>query len=174
MSPDLADDVDALPPQPGSAGRCGTTRLSHTVGGGLHICDDIVLQLPARHYPVIVTTTQTHVLWVAAGSQADAVDTLRYYDLDQLDEETCVADNVEIEAPGPWSWSTVTRTSSHGYPGTPYDAHIQTHQSLLRHRERLAVQATCAANGHPDRSQWAGMVTCNLCQAFVEQVSDRG
>jgi hypothetical protein len=125
-----------------------------------------------RRYPVIVTATQTHVLWVDAASQDDAVKAVRYWNIEeQLEcDDTRVADNVEIEAPGPWSWSTVTRTSSHGYPGTPYDGHIQIHKDMLRRQEQQAKQAACAANGHPDRRKWAGgLVSCNLCQAVVER-----
>lgn len=156
------------------------TRLAYTetVGSLFNLCFDdhanVALPVAERSYPVIVTKTQTHVIWVEADSPEDAVDRAEYRDFENLqdddDEETCVSGDTRVEKPGAWDWMTVTRASSHGYPGTPYDAHIDSHRALLKHRARLAAQAECAATtGHADRRQWVGMSTCNLCNAVIER-----
>lgn len=116
------------------------------------------------HFPVIVTTAATHVLWIAAEDQADAVSQLRDShgaDLDQLlDVDTVVEADWSVRAVA--DLSDARMVASHG-PAT--DAHVRNYRLG---QDELA-RAACAAAGHTEhRRPVRDGVICALCFVTLE------
>lgn len=114
---------------------------------------------PDCSYPVIVTVTHEHVIWVKADSLTDARDQVRadgsWYE--QIDNSTTLASfGMDARSPGEdfhsWDWETVYRGDYCGpYQGLECDAHVQTYQAKLAHDKRQADMAACTADGHPQQ-----------------------
>lgn len=116
-------------------------------------------------YPVFVTDTRRHVLWIEALDQDDAVRRAGNGTFERLDPESIVSSDIDCAAPdGEWDWATVY-DGGDVYLGLPCDAHVETHRTHLWHLERDARNAACAAAGHPDHRHTYpnGRVECSQC-----------
>jgi hypothetical protein len=110
---------------------------------------------PDCSYPVIVTDTRVHVIWVRASSQEDAVDRARYDTGEMLhDGETLASFDLRVRKPGDdfhhWDWETVYDGDYYGsYQGVQCDAHVETRRWHLERLRREAERVVCVAAGHP-------------------------
>lgn len=124
-----------------------------------------------QYYPVLVTLTDVHVLWVEADSPDKAVGYVRDdcpLDVSHRHNPTRVWCDWQAEAPAdPYDWGLVTEVGGHGYEGTPYDAHVLTHRAYLAGLEQAARRAACTAAGHPIPADATGPLTwadyCGNC-----------
>ena len=114
-------------------------------------------------YPVLVTYTHEHVVWVEAESQADALRQMQDAPYEHTsDGETLARLDMEVTAPDKWEWDTV-EWGGESYRGTKADAHVKTHREYLRQVKRDADKVVCAAAGHPDARPNGANRWCPIC-----------
>lgn len=120
---------------------------------------------PACCYPVIVTDTRVHVVWVQAEDQDAAVESARYDTYELLnDNETCASADLNVRKPGDdfhsWDWETIYGGDYYGsYQGRKFDAHVEARDHYLLMQRYEAEHAACVAAGHPRievRTYWDG------------------
>lgn len=122
-----------------------------------------------QSYPVFVTDTRRHVLWIEADDQADAVRRAGNGTFERLDPESIASSDLEVVAPeDQWDWMTVY-DGGDIYRGLMCDAHVETHQTHLWHVELAARKAACAAANHAGHQQAfaSGLVDCTFCQVTL-------
>jgi hypothetical protein len=85
---------------------------------------------PLESYPVLVTYTEVHVLWVSADSQQDAVDELTE-PWELTNSETRASCWNEVKAPDRWDWDTVYN-GDWPYSGLDCNAHVEVYRSRQR------------------------------------------
>lgn len=117
-------------------------------------------------YPVFVTDTRRHVIWIQADDQDDAVRRAGNGTWERLDPDSIAAADIECAAPADqWDWATVY-DGGDVYLGLLCDAHVEAHATHLWQTESAARAADCAAAGHPDSNRHAwptGRVECCVC-----------
>jgi len=117
-------------------------------------------------YPVLIEMRSTHVVWVEADDQADAVEQIKDSggaDLDQLtDVSTLLDGDWEVTAPDEFDWHLIQ-----GHEQQP-DFHVRAHEAHLRE----AARAECAAAGHhqANHRRYRDDVECDLCRVVVATV----
>src|SRR5689334_13883860 len=115
--------------------------------------------------PVIVEVTTKHVVWVQADTADEALrfaERQPFYELTKVGD-TDVATWSSVSLPdGQYDWDEVYEMSYGGsYTGVECDAHVDTHRTELRRREREAKKAACIAAGHPEVETYrSGAVWC--------------
>lgn len=112
-------------------------------------------------YPVIVTDSRTHIVWIEADNATEAVDIARDdYDLHRdLDSSTIVSGDLVVDAPDEWD------LQPHGMAAGPEpDAHVREWERRQWEAQRESETAACTAAGHPDRREYGtGLITCAVC-----------
>ena len=131
---------------------------------------DLSLPLPDCSFPVLVTDTREHVVYVQADSPDAALKRAARDTYDRVNSENCASAYMSTALPKDrWDWETVTDDSYIGYEGTPFDAHVEEHTRLLWQQEHEAKKAACAERGHVGNEYpWAnGRVECRLCNVTL-------
>lgn len=101
-----------------------------------------------KQYPVIVTYTQTHVVWVNGDDPADAARRAQHDPWEMThDASTLSSLDTAVCTPTPWEYESTVYEDGETYDGLPCDAHLK----VWKDRERKAAQAVCQAANHPDR-----------------------
>lgn len=89
-------------------------------------------------YPVLVTYTHEHVLWVPADSQEAAVEHMRDAPYEYTDDQKTLAGAWwAVAAPDRWDWDTVYRDGEI-YGGLRCDAHVEAYRAHQRELVRAA------------------------------------
>lgn len=147
---------------------------SEIVGTTLHLSfadgAEVALPLPHRSFPVLVTDTREHVIYVQADSADAALKRAARDTYDWVNTENCASAYMSVALPKDrWDWDTVSDDSYIGYQGTPFDAHVEEHRRLLWQQEHEAKKAACAKRDHVDNAHtWAnGRVECRLCNVTL-------
>jgi len=121
-------------------------------------------------WPIRVTFTEEHVIWVAAETPQEALDYACRDTHERLDRgSTCVSADLSVAAPvSRWDWEMVYEESGHSYGGLRYDAHVQARDEWLRSIEQARLEATMH---HEEREQVpAGQrATCAVCRCWREE-----
>lgn len=127
-----------------------------------------------RRYPVIVTVTNEHVVWVEGYCPDDALENLKndgeWYERIR-DQETLASFWQDYRKPGDehhsLDWDTVMNGEPYGgsYPGMRCDAHVEAWRHEIARVKWEAEKAACVEAGHPKRepSLIAGEVWCPTC-----------
>lgn len=91
-------------------------------------------------FPVIVTYTLTHVVWVPADSQADAVEQVDNEPYEYTNDQRTLAEaDSKSAAPDEWDWEIVSRDGYFGaYEGLTCDAHVKAYRTHLHTLARTA------------------------------------
>lgn len=142
--------------------------------------DPTELPLPECQYPVIVTEHRTHVVWVDAADQQDAI---RWLDNDLgdgvINRNTLAEFDWEVESPtgdhDDMDWCTITGASNGfgDYRGLLCDAHVRTHRQELWDQARAADVLACAAEGHVrDRELFATGLWCFICRINLPRTGE--
>lgn len=114
-------------------------------------------------YPVIVTYTEVHVVWVEAPTPADAVEYIRDEPYEFTSSATSVDGYSEVRQPGRFD-ERLTEVRC--------DAHVLAHESHLYRLKRDAEKAACAEAGHPDlRAYSNGDRYCRTCGYLTAEVA---
>lgn len=127
-------------------------------------------------YPILVTETIEHVIWVEATSARQA---LHYASSDTYEyiapgKQTCASADLEVKAPqGRWDWDMVYSDSYNSYPGLRCDAHVETWRRWRWELNRLHGQAV-ADNEDLDGVGNDVRLTCRLCRTWREEGHDGG
>jgi hypothetical protein len=120
-----------------------------------------------RNWPILVTATQEHVLWIEAESHEKAFERARRDTWEKVsDSETLFDADMTVRIPaGEWDWQNVRDGGwCQPYGGTTHDAHVEEHNRFLYQQKRDAEKAACAAEGHPTRKTLhSGRVECDVC-----------
>lgn len=126
---------------------------------------------PMDAYPVIVTVTMEHVIWVEGDDQEDAFQRARHDTYELLnDQETLASHDITLRKPGDdfhsYDWETIYEGDYFGpYQGRRFDAHVETWKHHLAIEKRRVEMAACAEAGHPhaeDRTYTADRY-CRTC-----------
>lgn len=121
-------------------------------------------------YPVIVTYTYRHIIWVEARNQQEAVEgaSVDTYELTS-DSETLLEADWKVEAPTwEWDWDDIYEGGYlSAYPGRDFAAHVETRKAWLR---KVARDHELAMWEHEDREEVpdAERQTCGLCRQWRE------
>lgn len=121
-------------------------------------------------YPVLITYTQQHVLWVRAADQESAVKRASYDTWEKTsDSETLVSTDCRLKAPqDEWDWETVYEGEwSMPYQGLEYDEHVKTRQEWLR-KLNQAHAAAKAEDEDRDGVPVHFRRTCGVCRTWLE------
>jgi hypothetical protein len=139
---------------PEPAGVTAGTRGTNPLACRLHQPDD------TERYPVIVTLTEKHVVWVEAVDAEDAWYAVRDEPWEYANKkDTLVECWSEAEAPDADDYQTVIYEPGQQYPDPAADAHVKVWEAV----QRQAKKDACAAAGHPDRETDPWGTTCRVC-----------
>lgn len=121
-------------------------------------------------FPVLVTDTREHIIWVEAADPDAALKRASCDTYEWLDPETLSSGYMSCRLPADkWDWDNVYGGGGDSYQGLPCDAHVETHLAHVRAVERKAAMVMCAAAGHVDNLHtWAsGAIECQLCRVYT-------
>lgn len=107
-----------------------------------------------QSYPVIVTYTETHVVWVQADSPEHAVAMLQDEPYEYTSHATSVDGDSKVAAPDEWDSYLVEQ---------PADAHVAAYHQHLYDLKRAVDKAACAEAGHPGARTERDRVWCDVC-----------
>jgi hypothetical protein len=125
-------------------------------------------------YPVIVTYTSEHVVWVEADSQQQAVDYASSEPYEYTDDhETLAESGWTVEAPDDYSGRSLVEEGGyyHPYKGTDAKAHVESWRGHLRYLEQEALNAEIARENDAEDAGTlaeADRVTCRACKRHTE------
>ena len=98
-------------------------------------------------WPVIITDTREHVVWMHGDTEDDALRNAEHFELYELVAEHNLAECfMSIRKPDAWDQRLVTEDGGGGYLGTEC---TEPAEAIRRHIYD-AKQAACAEAGHPD------------------------
>jgi hypothetical protein len=119
-------------------------------------------------YPVIVTYTEEHVVWVEADSLEEAVKRACRDPWELTHRDSTLASlSTDVRAPKPWDYDYTVYDEGETYEGLPCDAHVKVWED----RQRKAAQAACAEAGHPNPAEnrgRPGTFYCPTCYVGVD------
>lgn len=120
-------------------------------------------------FPVMVTYTHEHVVWVQADSQQAAVELMQSEPWGYTnDQETLANSDWKAEAPGQWDWEMVYNGDYFGvYRGLDYCAHVELFKGWLRKLDRAHAEAT-VENETRDGIAAEARRTCAACNDWRE------
>jgi len=125
-------------------------------------------------YPVLVTYTHRHVVWVEADSRDAAVGYLNEapYEVTS-DHETLYEAGWSVAAPKDrYDWDDVQDGGySYPYQGTQADAHVEAWRTEQYRVKREAEKAACAAAGHPGVTTDPFGQYCPVCWRLDAEVT---
>lgn len=114
----------------------------------------------SERYPVIVTLTEKHVVWVEAVDAEDAWYAVRDEPWEYANKkDTLVECWSEAEAPDEDDYQTVIYEPGQQYPDPAADAHVKAWNA----QQRKIREDACAAAGHPDRETDPWGIVCRVC-----------
>jgi hypothetical protein len=119
-----------------------------------------------NHYPVLVTYTHRHVVWVAATDHEVAASSIEGapYEVTN-DSETLAEAFWSVDVPQDrYDWEHI-RDGGYSFPyqGTEADAHVEAWRHEHYRAERAAKTAACAEAGHPDATTCRAGRYCPVC-----------
>jgi len=124
-----------------------------------------------REWPVLVTFTEEHVIWVQAESAQEALDYACRDTHERLDRvSTCFSAGMSVAAPkSRWDWEAVYEGDYLGsYQGLNYDAHVQARDEWFRSIEYARLEATLD-NEDRDQVPVGQRATCAVCCRWREE-----
>jgi hypothetical protein len=107
-----------------------------------------------QSYPVIVTYTEVHVVWVEADSPEDAVAMLQDEPHEYTSSSTSVDGDSKVAAPDEWDSHLVEQYA---------EAHVRAYYQHLYDQKRAGEKAECAAKGHPGAKTERDRIWCPVC-----------
>lgn len=136
---------------------------------------DDAIRWPSRDdnyhsWPILVTATEEHVIWVEAETAQEALDYACRDTYERLDRvSTCVSAGMTVAAPASrWDWEAVYEESCHSYAGLKYDAHVQARDEWLQSIEWARLEATLE-NEDRDGLPAGQRQTCAVCRLWREE-----
>lgn len=118
-------------------------------------------------YPVIVTYTQQHIVWVEADSPPAARSRLASWPYDSTSyDTTLLASEISVKTPQDrYDWEDVYGGDYATAYSAEADAHVETHNQEMWRLKRATEAAACAAADHPARVTYAsGRTHCHVCK----------
>lgn len=113
----------------------------------------------SQSWPVIITDTREHVVWIEATDLARAKEyALRHGALYELinEQETLASAEMLVRSPGEdyhsWDWDTVYGGEYlMPHQGMRHDAHVEEYRRKRFMDQQAAKLAACLEAGHPNR-----------------------
>ncbi len=130
-------------------------------------------EVERRSWPVLVTYTHKHVLWVEAETHDKAVEAASYEPYEKTDDQETLFDiGYQVERPSEWDWDDVYEGNyCMPYQGLECNAHVETYRSWSRALDKAHQQAT-ADNEDLDGVDAEQRLTCSLCRTWREAGHD--
>jgi hypothetical protein len=172
--PDLPTEAPAVPASAARPAECRVNDCAYPATGKGDYAWACWRHTPDadNYFPVLVTYTQQHVVWVAATDPAAAADALGVapYEVTN-DNETLSEAFWSVDAPQDrYDWDHIQDGSyAHPYQGTEADAHVRAWRDEQYRRDRAAKTAACAEAGHPDATADRIGRYCPVCWRLPDQ-----